>query len=339
MVGLPGPELDPETGKALASLRPAGVILFHRNLVDPDQTRELVRRALGCLARPALTAIDQEGGRVSRLAPWIGQTPSATRLAENGETVVREFATMTGRALSALGINLDFAPVVDLSSPDASNGIADRAFSDDPETVARLGGVFLDALQATGVAGCLKHFPGLGATIVDSHLELPTVERDRVRLESEDLLPFRRLARRAACVMVGHGHYPAFDGAVPLPATCSREIVERHLRGRLGFPGLIVSDDLEMGAVASRDTRGAVAIAALEAGCDLLLYCADLGRASRAVEAIASAAEARPAFGTRVREAAERVRRLALGWPPAGGRAADSFSECVRGFERFRSLV
>jgi beta-N-acetylhexosaminidase len=339
MIGLPGPDLDAETGDALAALRPAGVILFRRNLVDPGQTRELLRRVAAAIARPALFAIDQEGGRVSRLAPWIGQTPSASRLAANGDDAVREFATATARALAALGFNLDFAPVVDLSSADAANGIADRAYGDDPETVAHLAGVFLDALQATGVAGCLKHFPGLGPTSVDSHLELPTVDRAVDQLEREDLLPFRRLVSRAACVMVGHGHYPTLHGERPLPATCSKTIVDGWLRRRLGFAGVIVSDDLEMGAVASRDAQGAVAVAALAAGCDLLLYCADLGRAARAVEAVALAARESPALDERVREAGARVLRLACAWPVRGAHDPQHFGECVSGFERFRSIV
>jgi beta-N-acetylhexosaminidase len=139
--------------------------------------------------------------------------------------------------------------------------------------------------------------------------------------------------------MVGHGHYPTLHGERPLPATCSKTIVDGWLRRRLGFAGVIVSDDLEMGAVASRDAQGAVAVAALAAGCDLLLYGADLGRAARAVEAVALAARESPALDERVREAGARVLRLACAWPVRGAHDPQHFGECVSGFERFRSIV
>jgi beta-N-acetylhexosaminidase len=318
MVGLPGAGLDEQTRDRIRSLRPTGVILFGRNLETPDQTRELLRDLCPLLPDPPLFALDQEGGRVSRLEPWIGPTPSADALARSGEVAARRLGETTAHALLALGFNLDFAPVVDLCPPDAVNGIGDRSFGTDAARVAALAGSFLDGLQDCGVAGCLKHFPGLGDTRVDSHVELPTVERELDRLEAEDLLPYRLLGSRSACIMVGHGHYTAFDPDEQLPATCSTQTIDGLLRGEMGYDGLVVSDDLEMGAVAARDTGGAAAVAALRAGCDLLLYCSDLDRAAAAHRAIVAAAERDEVVGRRLQQAHRAVRRTAERWsrPP-----------------------
>jgi len=319
MVGLPGPGLDTGTERALRDLGPAGVILFGRNLDSPGQTRDLLARVRDLLPPPTLLALDQEGGRVSRLEPWIGVTPSAADLARSGEAAVTRFAEATGRGLKSLGFNIDFAPVVDLCLPDATNGIGNRSFGIDPERAAALAGAFLAGLQRTGVAGCLKHFPGLGPTSVDSHERLPTVHHDRQRLEREDLAPFRILGPTAASVMVGHGHYPALDPIPDRPATLSPTIVTDLLRDRIGYRGLVVTDDLLMGAVTELDENGDAAVSAIEAGCDLLLYCTDLDRAERAVAALASRAANDTAMAARLEEAARSVRTFAGAWPAASG--------------------
>ena len=315
MVGLPGVELDPATARRLEALGPAGVILFGRNLADPAQTLELLAQASAALAHPPLLAIDQEGGKVSRLEPWIGPTPTAVQLHGMGVDAITRFGIATGNALSGLGFNLDFAPVVDLCPPDAPNGIGDRSFSTDARETARSAGAFLNGLQSTGVAGCLKHFPGLGDTAVDSHVELPTVTRSQEDLDQQDLLPYRELSARAACVMVGHGHYTALDGATPCPATCSRAVVGDWLRQRVGFDGLAVSDDMQMGAVAPRDVAGQAALDAIEAGLDLLLYCTDLDLADAAIERLTQAAAESPAFAARLQQAADKVDVISRLWP------------------------
>ena len=314
MVGLPGPNLDSATVERLKRLRPGGAILFARNLESPGQIRRLLARVHDVLPPPTLLALDQEGGRVSRLEPWIGKTPSAATLARAGEAAVRRFALATGYLLRTLGFNLDFAPVVDLCDEHATNGIGDRAYSSDVQTVTRMAETFLLALQETGVAGCLKHFPGLGPTNVDSHVSLPTSQRTRDELERFDLVPYARLAGRAACVMVGHGHFPGLDATPDLPATLSRKIVHELLRSRLAYDGLVVTDDLEMGAVASLDRDGAAALRTIEAGCDLLLYCHKLELAETAVDALAARAQSDPLFGARLSAAARKVEATAHRW-------------------------
>lgn len=315
MVGIPGPSLDGRTRASLERLRPGGVILFRRNLEDPAQLARLIGELHEVLPPPTLLALDQEGGRVSRLEPWIGPTPSAVDLARGGDAPTSAFGRATAAALRALGFNLDFAPVVDLCEALAQNGIGNRSFGTDAARVSHLAGSFLDGLQRSGVAGCLKHFPGLGDTEVDSHDRLPTVRRGIEQLESEDLLPFRLLADRAAAVMIGHGHYPALDPEPGLPATLSAAIVSGVLKDRIGFTGLVVSDDIEMGAVVAIDERGSAAVAALRAGCDLILYCKDLDRALAAQAALAVASKADPGFADRLRAAARAVTRTASAWP------------------------
>lgn len=315
MVGFEGPSLDPAERRALRELSPGGVILFRRNLTSPQGLADLIGELRELLPGPRLFAIDQEGGRVSRLEPWLGATPTAAALASAGTGAIRRFGEATGEALRALGLNLDLAPVVDLSAPIAANGIGDRAFGTDPGWVALRAGEFLDGLQSRGVAGCLKHFPGHGEARVDAHLARPRVERSARELERDELEPFRLLGPRAPLIMVGHGHFPALDSEGDRPSCLSARVVGGWLRGRLGYSGLVATDDLEMGAVTDFMAGGEDAILALSSGCDLLLYCRDLERASRALDAIERTAELDSGFADRVRTAAHRVERTAANWP------------------------
>jgi len=315
MVGLSGPVLGEQEAARVRRLGPAGAILFARNLQTPEQLVTLVRDLADCLPGPTLLAIDQEGGRVSRLQPWIGETPTAARLTELGTEATGRFARLTGDALHSLGFNLDFAPVVDLCEPSMPNGIGDRSFGVDPERAATYAQAFLRGLDAAGVAGCLKHFPGLGDTSVDSHETLPTCDRPRAELEGLDLDPYRRLAPLAPSVMIGHAHYTAWHPDTPEPATGSATIVTGLLRETLGFGGVVVSDDLEMGAVVNLDENGAFAVRAMKAGCDLLLYCHDLERAERARDAMVTHAQRDPAFLARLESAAAANERLARRFP------------------------
>jgi beta-N-acetylhexosaminidase len=337
MVGVPSPYLEDATITALRQLRPGGVILFGRNLDRPRDLAALVTALGAVLPAWHFLGLDQEGGRVSRLRPWIGPTPGAAALAARGEATVRAAAFATGRALRALGFNLDFAPVVDLGEPGAAGVIGDRSFGIDPESVARLAGAFLDSLQEEGVAGCLKHFPGLRDTNVDPHLDLPVFRRSAEDLATSDLLPYRRLGSRAAVVMVGHGSYPELDATPGRPATLSPPIVGGWLRERLGYRGLVATDDLEMGAIAPLDPDGRAAVEAVVAGCELLLYCKDLDRAARAREALMRAAESDAAFAERLLAAAETVRATAARHP-AGAVDLAAFEIARAGFRDLSSV-
>ena len=315
-VGLPGPDLDPPTRELLSLVRPGGIVLFRRNLGAAEQIAGLTR-ALGGLYEPApLLAVDQEGGRVSRLSPPFPSLPTAADLGRlELSAVARWFGALTGRGLRCLGFQMDFAPVVDLSRPGWPDGIGDRAFSDLPEKATEWAGQFLDGLAEAGVVGCLKHFPGLGGAPGDTHELLPRLPLDRHAIDRA-LEPYRVLRRRAPAVMVSHGWFPALSGEPPLPASLDPRIVRDLLRRDLGFEGAILTDDLEMGAVVDRAPFGEVAVEAVAAGHDLLLICASPERITAAWEGLHHAAAHGDLEPAALEAALERVARLRA----AGGR-------------------
>jgi beta-N-acetylhexosaminidase len=314
-VGLRGAELGPDEAKALERLRPGGVTLFLRNIRDAAQVQRL-NRALSETVHPApFIAVDQEGGRVSRLDGILEEIPpAAVWAARRDPGLVAACAHAVGTGLRALGFSVNFAPVVDLSLPGEPNGIGDRGYGRDRRLVARLAHAYLRGLRAAGVAGCLKHFPGHGSARVDSHEALPRIDRDRPTLWREDLFPYRCLARLSPMVMVAHAHYPSIMGESPWPASLSRIMVQRLLRGWLRFQGLVLTDDLQMGGVPIRHDPERVARRAVEAGNDVLLYCRPGDHAWRAHRALVEEAASRPAFARRVRRAAERILALKRAW-------------------------
>jgi beta-N-acetylhexosaminidase len=310
-LGIPGPDPTPADEAAIRDLRPSVFILFSRNLRSESQVRDLAAGLREVSEREVLLAVDQEGGRVNRLESLLPglSLPAAYLLARLGPVPVRDYASATGRALAALGLDWNLAPVLDLDRPGSPNGIGDRAFGTDPGAVSELAAAFLDGLEAAGTLGCLKHFPGLGGTALDTHRELAVCERDAERLWREDVEPFRRLASRADAVMVGHAAYPAVTGRADLPAGQSRRIVGEWLRRELGFEGAILSDDLEMGALRSRPDEEN-ARAAVEAGCDLLLFCHQADRARRSRDLLDRDLRAGRLAPERVRESSSRIAAL-----------------------------
>ncbi|MFQ5669142.1 MAG: glycoside hydrolase family 3 N-terminal domain-containing protein [Acidobacteriota bacterium] len=272
-IGLDGPELTPSSREFLTSIGPGGVILFRRNLENPAQIAHLTRSLRTLYSPPPIIAIDQEGGRVSRCSPPFPPLPPAWKLAQlETVVIVRWFGALVGRGLRSLGLQLDLAPVVDLSRAGEEDGIGDRAFSDDPVRAAEAGGEFLSGLGDAGVAGCLKHFPGLGGAPADTHQTLPRMA-GHSGAHDDALIPYRRLHSEAPVIMVAHAHYPRLSGEEPLPASLDRRIVHDLLREEIGFRGLAVSDDLEMGAVAARADFGDLAVDAVRAGHDQILIC------------------------------------------------------------------
>ncbi|MEE9218812.1 MAG: beta-N-acetylhexosaminidase [Acidobacteriota bacterium] len=319
-LGLEGTMPTAAEWRTLKSLRPGGITLFRRNIQDADQLRRL-NQALNERLQPApFLAVDQEGGRVSRLDGILPTLPPPAAWSPGGDSRrVYELAYWKGMALRALGFSVNFAPCADLSEPGESNGIGDRAFGRDRVRVARLAYAYLRGLAAAGVAGCVKHFPGLGSARVDSHHALPRIDRDRPTLWRQDLFPFRCLARLSPMVMVAHAHYPSIMGETPWPASLSRIMVERLLRRRLGYEGLILTDDLQMGGVTIRHDPEEVAVRALMSGSDVLLYCRPTELAERALRALLEEASSSASMAKRLQEAVARVMQLKriLGlWPP-----------------------
>ena len=313
--GVPGPAIDGETRRLHERLRPSGVILFRRNVESVEQLRELVAELHALPSRP-LVSIDHEGGRVMRLGQPFTSFAAAREVARTGDAeIARAVGRAIGLELASVGIDIDFAPVLDVDSNPANPVIGDRAFGATPEDVSTFALAFHDGLASGGVIGCGKHFPGHGDTDVDSHLELPVVRRDRDALGAVELAPFRAaIAAGWPMLMTAHVRYTALDSE--LPATLSRRILVDLLRGELGFAGVLVSDDLEMGALRRFGEVPDLAVAALAAGVDWALVCNDLDAAARSAERIAAALERGELDPAALGASAERVRALRV--PTAG---------------------
>lgn len=312
VAGLPGPELGPEVEGALRDLAPAGVILFARNIRGPGQVKDLLAGVREVVGRPVLAAVDQEGGPVNRLgaiATAFAKLPAGRLQATWPEERLDEVWFHAGRAMAALGFNVDFAPVADLDDGPGTNAIGPRSYGTDPARVAACASLVLGALARAGVAGCLKHFPGLGGTDLDTHKALATSPLTLAEITGPHVRPYRDLVREAPLVMTAHAHFPALDGPEPLPATFSPRALGALLREEIGYDGVVISDDLEMGAVAREGSPGARALRALAAGCDLALFCHDLDVPRRARDELAAAAQDGRLDGRRVDDS---VRRRAL---------------------------
>jgi beta-N-acetylhexosaminidase len=298
--------------------RRGGAILFKRNLPDIATAHELCS-ALAQAAPadlPPFLGVDQEGGRVSRLpAPFLVLPPMRALGRTHDIDLIRAAARAVATELSAIGFNLNFAPVLDVDSNPANPVIGDRAFGSDPRTVMRAGVAFMQGLQDRNVLACGKHFPGHGDTAEDSHFALPTIEHDRTRLTKIELPPFRAAAGAGiASMMTAHIVVKALDPDVP--ATLSRAICASLLRAEIGFEGVLFSDDLEMAAVAARYPIETSAVEAIWAGCDALLVCKDEDLQDRAHAALVREAEKNPRFRDRCVQAAARCLRVRRLCPP-----------------------
>ena len=263
ILGLSGPALTDEERALLRASRPAGLILFARNITTPDALAALMA-SLRDIDPGLLLMVDQEGGRVARLRPPHWDAHPAAR-SHNSDAAAHAGGLAIGRQCRAAGFDIVTAPVLDVPAPDADPIIGDRAFATDPDTVTARAAAFAAGLLAAGIQPVGKHAPGHGRAEVDSHRALPVLERPT----ESDLTPFRALAARLPWLMTAHVLYRALDP--DRPATLSPTIIDRVIRGEIGFDGVLVSDDLGMGALSG--SPAARAMAAIEAGCDLALSC------------------------------------------------------------------
>jgi beta-N-acetylhexosaminidase len=271
---LPGTTITQEMQSLAREFQLGGVTLFKRNIEAPEQVAELSNDLQGLSSElPLWVAVDQEGGRVARLrAPFTEWPPMATLGRAGDGTLAHRFASALAAELTAVGITLDYAPVLDIHTNPKNPIIGDRALAEDAETVAKLGARIIRGLQENGVAACGKHFPGHGDTSVDSHLALPLVEHPPDRIRRVECVPFREAIRNdVAFIMTAHILVPALDEQKP--ATLSPAIVRGMLREELGFNGVILSDDLEMKAIADTYSVPDAAVQAIAAGCDGVLVC------------------------------------------------------------------
>ena len=310
---MPGTTVPVELRSLAREFDLGGVIFFSRNIEAPEQVAEI---AADCerLGRttPAWVSVDQEGGRVARLKePFTRWPPMATlgRAGAHGEALAERFARALAQELEAVGITLDYTPVLDIHTNPKNPVIGDRALADRAEDVARLGRVIIRTLQGAGLAACGKHFPGHGDTSTDSHHELPVVEHAPDRLRAIEFEPFRAaIAEQVAFIMTAHVLVPSLDDG--RPATLSPNVVQALLRDELNYEGVILSDDLEMKAVSARYDVAEAAIAAIRAGCDGVLVCSgDLDLQGRTLEALVRAVESGSIPAARADDAFKRLKR------------------------------
>lgn len=287
-IGLPGTEFDADTRALLTEIMPGGVIIFGRNVATPTQLRGLLDSVREALPHEPLLGIDQEGGLVDRLRKVCTPMPAARTIRQHGDLAgARSLGRITGEVLRMLGFNMNFAPVMSIMTDDRdllSNGLYSRSYGRSPGEVLGYTMVYLRGLQGTGCLGCAKHFPGIGAGEVDSHHEMPIIKLTHDDLLAQDLAPYIELFQRednmVRALMVSHGGFPNIDinrgvaGGRLVPASINYEIVTRLLREELGYEGLVVTDDMEMGAIARHYEIEESARLAIEAGEDMLLICA-----------------------------------------------------------------
>ena len=316
LIGIPATQIDGVTREILEMIQPGGVLLAGRNIESAQQVVELTSALRGILQVPPLVAVDQEGGRVDRLKGIYSPMPSADLLRASGDaSIAARMGEITAEALRTLGFNVNFAPVLDIAINDgADNGIKGRYLGASVAEVVRLAGAYLEGLQRGGVLGVGKHFPGLGAAVVDSHSQLPQIDRSRDELLKNDVAPyvelFSKINARLNAVITGHAHYTAIDGPAALPASISKNVVTGLLREDLGFKGLTITDDIEMGAVTiARDITEA-AVAAVEAGNDMVMVAGSPERASDAWQAMVRAARDGRITRTHISRAFDHIARI-----------------------------
>ncbi|MFL6500367.1 MAG: glycoside hydrolase family 3 N-terminal domain-containing protein [Candidatus Udaeobacter sp.] len=284
MTGVPGKELDTETARLFRRVQPGAYILFGRNLESATQLRKLIDDLRDLSDIEPIITIDQEGGRVSRLRLIGNEPPNAQQLRDNNDIdLIRRHGDITARLLRLFGFNLDLCPVLDISfDDDAENSLRGRCYGKTVDQVVRNAGAFNDAMREQGIASCGKHFPGYSAATSDAHYQLPRIARTREELDNNELAVFREFIGRARppgapggivdSMMICHGWYPCFESQ-PTPATVSRRIVTELLRNEFGFQGLVMTDDLDMGAILIRYRLDETIRLCLEAGNDIMMLC------------------------------------------------------------------
>ncbi|MBI2819116.1 MAG: glycoside hydrolase family 3 protein [Acidobacteria bacterium] len=334
-MGFEGQECGPELRSLLKEVQPGGIIFFQRNIATEEQFRRLVSDIRDVLkdSRPFL-AIDQEGGQVDRFHELLGALPSAREAAQAGLSF--ELGDLAGRELAAFGLNVDFAPVLDLGSPESRSILGTRTAGDTSHEVIRFALDFLRGLSGWNIIACGKHFPGLGAGKKDSHIGMPVIEKSEQELWGTDLRPYIPTIIRYPMIMVAHAWYPPLERALapnaasadrPLPASLSPNIIQNLLRRQIGHMGLVVSDDLEMGGVLEGRTIEEAAVDAVGAGCEVLLVCRHADHVQRMNAALRRELEDDLGFREQVSQAAERIRfekeKEAFKQDEWGGRFAD----------------
>lgn len=318
-IGIAGPEIDSATRDLLAEVSPGGICLFARNIREAEQTRGLLDELRRSLPIAPFLSLDQEGGLVDRLRRILAPTPAANKIKTREEAA--RLASLVAESVRILGFNMDFAPVVDVVDDEreqTGNGLYSRAFGRSGGDVVEFAGEFLRVLQENGVFGCIKHFPGLGAAKVDSHEELPSVDISEDELFSTDLFPYQELfaAGGVDLVMSAHATFPntrlqeADANGKLSPSSLSHNFITTLLRDELGYDGLAITDDLEMGAIMKNYGIGAACVMAVHAGQDQLAICAEPANIREGFSAVLAAVECGEISEDRLNESLTRIAEL-----------------------------
>lgn len=311
MIGLRGEDLTQGEKSLIRDYPFGGFILFSHNLKEPKQILSLCR-SLWQTAKehPPFIAIDQEGGRVHRLPAPFTHFPPAALLGQRGDPdLAYRFGLATARELAAVGINLNFAPVLDVHSNPENPVIGDRSLGPDPRQVTTLGWAITRGLRDGGIIPCGKHFPGHGDTAKDSHLELPVVAKDQAALKGVELPPFAHACQnRIESLMTAHVLYPALDPAHP--ATLSKAIIGKLLRQKMGYDGVVFGDDLEMQAISKNYALEEALALSVEARVDMLLFCHETENAVRALEFLCQEVEKKKQIKAQAEASYRRIQKL-----------------------------
>jgi beta-N-acetylhexosaminidase len=306
IAGLEGTALNALERSWLKVIQPGGVILFRRNIEEAGQTYRLLAEIDSLSALPLFRCVDLEGGVVDRLRDLIAPIPSLAAVAASSKrSNFLKHGKLIGREARALGFNVVLAPVLDLALPESQRVMGTRTFFADPQKVIAYADAFLDGLEAAGILGCGKHFPGLGGGTLDSHHATPVIDRSVEDLWTCDLLPYRTLKSRLPMVMVSHASYPQSDD--DQPASVSSYWITDVLKKRIGYHGLVVSDDMEMGGILTQTSIEEAAVLAVAAGTHLIEICKDPALLLRAYEALLSEAERSEAFRRKVESACRKI--------------------------------
>lgn len=314
-IGLEGPDLKPHEADFMVANNIGGVTLFGRNVKTPEQIHRLCTDLYRLKDKmpsklPPFIAIDMEGGRVHRLKAPFTQWPAIAKLgALDSTSLAFKFANFMGAELRSVGINLDFSPCVDVLTNEMNQVIGDRSFGSDPEFVAKMASAIVRGYIKAGIIPCAKHFPGHGNTLLDSHEDLPVEEVDFATLESRELIPFKKTFRaRMDLVMTAHILYKKIDPENP--ATLSPTFLQKVLRQDLKYRGLVITDDLGMKALTSRYSREEIAVRALQAGCDILLYCNEFDAPPVGLKAVEAALADGRLHAEQLEESVEKIVQL-----------------------------
>jgi beta-N-acetylhexosaminidase len=316
IIGFDGTEMSPRLAALLTRIQPAGVILFARNITGAEQTHRLLRACQKHVTTPLFTCVDLEGGTVDRFRNVLGPAPSPAQVFATGRReLFRKHGRIIGTNCRALGFNVDFAPALDLAFEASRSVMSSRAVSADPRQVVVYAREFLRGLRDAGVLGCGKHFPGLGEADLDTHHELPSVEKRLRKLWVEDLVPYRTLRRELPFVMISHAGFPSVTKD-RTPASLSKKWITEILRKKIGYRGLVCSDDLEMGGVLKAAPIEQAAIGHIRAGGDLGLICHKEDYIVRAYAGLVREVKRDRKFARRVEESSRRVLAFKKKWKP-----------------------